>query len=298
MPSPDHDLPEQLHGAAIVHVFLFMSSNLAQCHQPSPPHLRSSGPVGQQWSCGPVVPWANSPMSEARLYRYVTYKTNSRGKAGWVAQVLQDGRQVTLGGLHASQAAAAKVVAKFKGTTVQELRLPASAPAGTRSRQSKPAPVLNRPLKKYVYRRGPSYVAIKGNQYLGSFPAAAQAEAAVASLLPGDSPVVKPKKVPPAELLARLAAGMKVYDGYEPPDLESLAQEFQRSSGHWAVEPSLAFLSALGKYGTWRDRLFQHVSQAKLLAGQSAALRAQAAMDILHATVQDMQGVAAALAAY
>lgn len=239
-----------------------------------------------------------SETGEARLYRYVTYKTNSRGEAGWIAQVFQDGRQVTVGGLHASQAAAAKVVAEFKGTTLQELRLPASLPAAKRSaNMSKRASVLNRPLKKYIYRRGSKYVASKDNQYLGSFSTAAEAEAAVASHLPVDQPVVKPQKVSPSELLMRLAAGMKVFEGYEPPDLESLAKEFRRSSSHWAVEPSLAFFCALGKYGTWRDQLFQQVSQAKLVAGQSPELRAKAVMAILQATVDNMQGVASSLAA-
>lgn len=245
---------------------------------------------------GLVVLLSSGPMAEVRQYRYVSYKTNSRGKAGWVAQVPQDGRQLTLGGLHSTQVAAAKVAAQHMGTTVQALRLPATMPAA--KSKSRRAPVLNRPLKKYVYRRGARYVAMKDNQYLGSFTTAAEAEAAAAALLPGDGPVVKPQKVPPTELLARLAAGMKVYDGYEPPDLESLAKEFKRSSHLWKVEPSLAFLCALGKYGTWRDRLFGKASKAQLVAGRTLELRAKAMMGVLQATVQDMQGVVSSLAAF
>ena len=111
-------------------------------------------------------------MAEARQYRYVSYKASSRGLAGWVAKVRQDGLQVTLGGVHKNQQLAAKAAAQHLGISVGELRL--SKPPGSGKAESS-SPV-GRPLKQYIYRRGNSFWVSKDNSYKGSFNSLAEAE--------------------------------------------------------------------------------------------------------------------------
>ena len=227
-------------------------------------------------------------MAPARQFRYVTYKSNSRGKPGWVVQVSSGGQQVTLGGIHATQLQAAKVAAAHLKTTVQDLRLSkAQKPPSSRRR-----PAVQRRLKQCVYTRGSKFVVLKDNCYQGTFDCLADAEAAAAELQPeGAPPQLKARAVQPGQLLERIALGMRVYKGYEPPDLENLTAEFSVCRGLWAIEPALAFFSCLGKYGPWREALRRQALAAKLQQGAPLLARTAALLRVLQLAVQDMQGV-------
>ena len=143
--------------------------------------------------------------------------------------------------------------------------------------------------------------------YIGSFRTAAAAAAAAADyskqLESGqvlkDQGRVRPR-VRPGELLDRLQAGLKVFHGYEPPDLENLALETKLSSRLWQSEPALPFLCALGKYGPWRAKLRAR-AQIWLSPGnpysrpQDLPSRTEVLLNILEGTVEDMQSVARSL---
>ena len=284
--------------------------------------------------------------SELRRYKYVSYKAGSRGKPGWVAQILQDGKQVTVGGVHATQKKAAQAAATQLKVSLASLTLRApkpprrgaagpaepsavagpsvaavvqsvaAQPAAAQPAAAQPAaaqPAAAQPAvqshsssssqtprkevsKKYVYKRGDSYVVCMGNSYHGSFSTPAAAAQVVAELLgepAGKS--LQDRPVKPQELKERLAAGLQVYHDYEPPDLENLSLEVQLSSSLWAAEPTLAFLSALGKYGPWRANLRQEATA--VLGGQASKeesmdTRVDRLLSVILRTVQAMESAA------
>lgn len=218
---------------------------------------------------------------EPRQYRYVSYKAGSRGQAGWVGQVREQGQQVTVGGVHSSQVKAARAVAAHLGVPVQYLKLQPAQKTEGKQRKF-------RPLKKYVYQRGQTYTVSRGNVWGGSFSSRAAAEAAAADL--GGESEVDSQGCSPGSLLCRLEGCLPVFKDYEPPDLQNLTQECQLSSGSlWDQEPALAFLSALGKYGPWRAALRIEADRSQV-AGRSAttAVRVASLLDILRRAVQVM----------
>jgi len=107
--------------------------------------------------------------------------------------------------------------------------------------------------------------------------------------------------VKPGELLERLQVGLKVFNGYGPPDLENLAEEIKLSSSLWQSEPALPFLSTLGKYGPWRANLKAR-AQTWFSPGKPPArlqdlpLRTAGLLDILKGAVEDLQTTAWCLA--
>jgi hypothetical protein len=73
-----------------------------------------------------------------------------------------------------------------------------------------------------------------------------------------------PKKVRPTVLLDRLEKMWPTFGRYYPPDLQSMEQELRQGAAVWKKEPSLIYLSALGKYGPFRSRLRKSASSVKL----------------------------------
>jgi hypothetical protein len=281
--------------------------------QPSP--RPRSGAAG----VSSVVQQSGDPAPEKRLYKHVHYrKQNNWGKSGWVAQVSIDGVQRTVGGVHKTQQLAAATAARVLKVPLQELRLqqplpvPSSGAAGVsnvvqqssspqadRKRKGLPrAPIL----KKYVYKQGRRFRVAVGEVYVGSFATAAEAGAAAAEYAEqhGLEKELKDQKVKPRELLDRLKIGLKVFKGYEPPDLQNLAEEIKLSSSLWQSEPALPFLCALGKYGPWRAKLRAR-AQTWFSPGKPPARlqdlpsRTARLLDILKGTVEDMQTTAKSL---
>ena len=256
------------------------------------------------------------PAPERRLYKHVNFKKQSGNKtAGWIAQVMVDGKQKAVGGLHNTQQQAAATAARVMKVPLQDLRLPppvrcrepraadsstaqqsSSPQAGRKMKGVKKVPLL----KKYVYKQGNRFRVVVGTIYVGSFATAAEAGAAATHYAQqhGLAKELRDQKgVKPGELLERLKAGLKVFHGYEPPDLENLAEEIKLCSSLWQSEPALAFLCALGKYGPWRANLRARAqtwfSKGKPPARlQDLPSRTAGLLHILKGTVEDMQSTA------
>ena len=156
---------------------------------------------------------------------------------------------------------------------------------------------------KYVYKQGARFRVAFGTDYVGCFATAAEAAAAAADYAKqhdydfGKGSTKDQSGVKPGELLERLKAGLKVFHGYEPPDLENLAEESKLSSSLWQSEPALPFLCALGKYGPWRANLRARAqswfSPEKASARpEDLSSRTAGLLDILRGTVEDMQSAA------
>jgi hypothetical protein len=277
----------------------------------------SSGAAG----VSSVVQQSSHPAPEKRLYKHVLYrKQHNKEKTGcWVAQVSIDGKQQTVGGCHETQQLAAAAAARALKVPLQDLRLPQPLPvpssgaggassvdqqssspqAGRKRKGLKRAPIL----KKYVYKQGSKFRVAFGKVYVGCFATAAEAGAAAAEYAEQHNLGIelKDQKVKPGELLDRLKIGLKVFKGYEPPDLENLAEEIKLSSSLWQSEPALPFLCALGKYGPWRAKLRARAqtwfSRGKPPARlQDLPSRIAGLLDILKGTVEDMQTTARSLA--
>lgn len=73
-----------------------------------------------------------------------------------------------------------------------------------------------------------------------------------------------PKKVRPTVLLDRLEKMWPTFGRYYPPDLQSMEQELRQGAAVWKKEPSLIYLSALGKYGPFRSQLRKSALSVKL----------------------------------
>lgn len=228
-----------------------------------------------------------------RKYRYVSYKSSSRGKAGWVAQVRQKGKQVTLGGVYNSQEEAAKIAAKLLKVSTESLLIPKKKPSASKSG------LKAKRLKRYIYPHGGSkFFVAKCNDYLGTYDSLAEAEAAAADAAGLEGPEeLDLKGSSPQDLLERIGAMYPVYREYDPPDLANLAEECKLSSGLWGMEPALAFLSAAGKYGPWRAQLRLQAGKARLRSASAPGppdVQSRVAQlgQILHQTVKSLQGVA------
>jgi hypothetical protein len=133
----------------------------------------------------------------------------------------------------------------------------------------------------------------------GSFATAAEAGAAAAECAEPCGLVkdLKDQIVKPWE---RLKVGLKVFKGYEPPDLQNLVEEIKLSSSLWQSEPALPFLCALGKYGPWRAKLRARAQTSFSPGKRPARLqdlpsRTARLLDILKGTVEDMQTTAKSL---
>ena len=264
------------------------------------------------------------PVPEKQLYKYVSFRI---WKSGWVALVHANGKRTGVGGIHETQLAAATAAAKFLKVPVQDLRRQQpepwpgnqSAAVSSTDQQSSGPKAGKKKLgvkkapgkKKYRYKKGTRFRVAVDRVYIGSFRTAAAAAAAAAEYSksrlvlkkegrgrPG-RPRVRPR-VRPGELLDRLQAGLKVFHGYEPPDLENLALETKLSSRLWQSEPALPFLCALGKYGPWRAKLRAR-AQIWFSPGnpysrpQDLPSRTEVLLNILEGTVEDMQSVARSL---
>ena len=171
--------------------------------------------------------------------------------------------------------------------------------AGRKRKGLQRAPIL----KKYVYKQGSRFRVAFGKVYVGSFATAAEAGAAAAEYAEQHGLVkeLKDQIIKPRELIDRLKIGLKVFKGYEPPDLQNLAEEIKLSSSLWQSEPALPFLCALGKYDPSRAKLRARAhtwfSPEKPPARlQDLPSRTAGLLDVLKGTVEDMQTTAWSLA--
>jgi hypothetical protein len=178
---------------------------------------------------------------EPRQFKYVTWRAY-----GWTGQVTSaEGKVCYTCGSEQTQLAAAKSVAKHLGVTVNSLRLPKAA--------------VTKQKYWYVYPRpGNTWRVQIGNAHYGEYTRQLEAVDKAAQLMDCEtSDLVKNKDTPPKVAQQRMELLEPLYKDYLPADLEDAVQRLPAEKGMYKAEPALHLLSLQGKYGPFRQALFE-----------------------------------------